>query len=78
MSNNLAVMINFDGDAHNGMYSIYPGNEESEPDCDFRSGFFYCTQGTADYDSRDAARRAAEAEAARIAWRIGGEWYSNE
>ena len=77
-SDTLAIMINFDGDARNGIYSIYPANEESEPDFDFRSCFSYCTQGTAEYESRDAARRAAEAEADKIAHLIGGEWYSNE
>jgi hypothetical protein len=77
-SDALAVMIDFDGTDHSGLFVIYPANEESEPDFDFRSCFSYCTQGTAEYDSRDAARRAAEAEADKIAHLIGGEWYSNE
>ena len=78
MSNDLAIMIHFDGDTRDGIYSIYPANDDSEPDFDFRPSFFYCTRGTADFNSQDDARRAAEAEAARIAWKIGGAWYSNE
>ena len=74
----LAIMIDFDGDDRSGVYELYPANEESEPDFCWSCTFHYCTQGTADYDSRDEARAAAEAEAGRVAARIGGTWFSNE
>lgn len=74
----LAIMIDFDGDDHSGVFELYPANEESEPDFCWSCTFHYSTQGLADYDSRDEARAAAEAEAERVAKRIGGEWFSNE
>lgn len=72
----LAIMIDFDGDNHQGSFSLYPANEESEPASEFRSLFSYGPQG--DYPTRDEARSAAENEAFRVACRIGGKWLTNE
>ena len=74
----LAIMINFDGDDESGVFQLYPANEESEPGFFWQLTFHYCTQGTTTYESRDEARAAAEAEAERVAKRIGGQWFTNE
>jgi len=71
-------MIDFNGDDQSGTFELYPANLESEPNFCWSCTFHYCTQGTADYESRNEARAAAEAEARRVARRIGGEWFSNE
>lgn len=72
----LAIMIDWDGTDHSGVYVIYPANEESEPNFDFHSSFCYGPQN--DYKTRDEARSAAENEAFRVACRIGGKWLTNE
>ncbi len=72
----LAVMIDWEGTDHSGVYVIYPANEESEPASEFRSSFSYGPQG--DYETRDEARQAVENEAFRVACRIGGQWFTNE
>lgn len=76
-TNQLAIMIDWEGDNRAGFYQLYPANEQSEPDFPFQDLFEY------DLDflppvSRSEARAGAEAEAARIAKRMGGEWFTNE
>jgi len=76
-TNQLAIMINWEGDEHAGFFQLYPANDESEPDFTFQDLFEY------DLDflppvSRSEARAGAEREAQRIADRIGGDWFTNE
>jgi hypothetical protein len=72
----LAIMVNHDGDNQSGVFLLYPANEESEPEKEFKACFYY---GPGDeYETRDEARQAAESEAFRVACRIGGQWFTNE
>ena len=76
MQTDLAIMLNHDGDNYSGFYQIYPANEESEPEGDFKNEFVYGPE--ADYKTRTDAKQAAENEASRLACRIGGDWFTNE
>ena len=74
----LLICINFDGDDRSGVFHLYPANDESEPPCFFQSHFYYGTLDDGDHETRQAAQRAAYAEAKRIVRIIGGDWASNE
>jgi hypothetical protein len=75
-TNQLAIMVNHDGDNRSGFFQLYPANEESEPEREFKAMFDYGPGS--EYETRDAARQAAESEAFRVACRIGGQWFTNE
>ncbi len=77
-STDLLIIVDFDGSDSSGIYRVYPANEESETDHEFRSEFVYGLGNDGDYETQADARRAAQNEAKVFANYIGGNWATNE
>ena len=82
-SEKLLILVDFDGDDIDGVFRVYPANDESEPEGEFKHEFWYSTKAdpsasVEDFHSRTSARRAAQQEAQRLATQIGGDWMTNE
>ena len=75
---NRVIIVDHDGDQWEGVYRVYPGNEESEPESEFQGEFIYTRNDDGHFDSIHDARRAAHSVANRVAKEVGGQWVTNE
>lgn len=85
-----AIFIDFDGTESDGVYKVYPANEESEPDFVFQGEFYYGRSKDEDpcvwaededlnvYSTKDGARQAARSTALHIAKQVDAIILCNE
>lgn len=76
--NTKLIIIDHDGDNWEGIYRVYPANDESEVEEDYQKEFIYSRTDDGCYASIHDAQVAAYSVAKRIAKQIGGDWTSNE
>lgn len=83
MNDNLAIMIDWDGTEHRGVFRLYPANEETEDQIsssgwsEFQTAYWYGTGFREDFETKREAQGDVELFARKLARDIGATWCTN-
>jgi hypothetical protein len=83
VNDNLAIMIDWDGTEHRGVFRLYPANEEtgdlisSSGWSQVQTEYWYGTGFSEDFETKREAQGDAELLARKLARDIGATWCTN-